>query len=81
MAKNFEIKEDSIVVITYGWNPVLQKPLERIAQFKYLNKFENPICCPVGETSTQSSFVLDLSKGCTIRVATEEEKNEVLWER
>lgn len=74
-----DLETNSIVVITYGHNKVLDKPFERIAQFKYYNLFGRPVCCPVGEPDTQSSFALDLSTA-TIREATEEDKENIQYE-
>jgi hypothetical protein len=76
-----DLRPNSLVVITYGFNNVLNKPFERIAEFKYINSFGNPICCPVGERDTQSSFCLQIDKGATIREATEEDKKTIFYER
>lgn len=78
--KQTELKRGDIVLIAYGFNKVLNEPFKRIAEFKYWNTSGNPICCPVGEKDTQSSFALDLSKGATVQLATEEDKNNEIWE-
>lgn len=75
------MEKGSIVVITYGHNKVLNEPFKRIAQFKYYNMDDNPVCCPVGEVDTQSSFVLRLDEGATMRLATEKDKKTITYER
>lgn len=69
------MKEGDIIIVTYGYNPVLKKPFEFLYEFGYYTK-TGCVVYKQGERNMQDSYAFKVDN---IKLATEEDKKLYYW--